>query len=47
MDELFGSENVTKWKEGKKRGIHAWGNEKAYEYLKKVLKAVNPDYSKW
>ena len=47
MNELFGSEDVTKWEEGGKRGIHAWGKEKAYEYLKKALKTVNPSYSKW
>lgn len=47
MNELFGTEDVTKWKKGGKRGIHAWGNEKAYEYLKKVLDTVNPGYSKW
>ncbi len=44
MDELFVTEDVTKWKRGGKRGIHAWGDNKAYEYLEKVLKAVNPDY---
>lgn len=47
MNELFGTEDVTKWENGGKRGIHAWGNDKAYEYLKKVLETVNPDYSKW
>lgn len=47
MNELFGSEDVTKWEEGGKRGIHAWCKEKAYEYLKKALKTVNPSYSKW
>lgn len=47
MNELFGAENVTKWEKGGKRGIHAWGEEKAYEYLEKVLKVVNPNYSKW
>ncbi len=41
MSELFGTENVTKWKEDGKRGIHAWGEKKAYEYLKKVFEAVN------
>lgn len=46
MSELFSTEDVTKWEENGKRGIHAWGDEKAYEYLKKVLKAVNPEYSK-
>lgn len=47
MDELFSTENVTQWEDGGKRGIHAWGNDKAYEYLKKVLDTVNPGYSKW
>lgn len=35
---IFDSENVTKWE----RGIHAWGTEKAYEYIKKVKEFVNP-----
>lgn len=47
INELFGTEEVTKWGNGRKRGIHAWGYDKAYEYLKKVLEAVNPGYSKW
>lgn len=47
MNELFGTEDVTKWEEDGKRGIHAWGKDKAYEYLKKVLDVVNPGYSKW
>ncbi len=47
MKELFGEEDVTKWEEGEKRGIHAWGAEKAVEYLQKAQKAVNPDYSRW
>lgn len=47
MNELFGAEDVTKWEKGGKRGIHAWGNEKAYEYLKKVLETVNPGYSRY
>lgn len=47
MNKLFGTEDVTKWENGGKRGIHAWGNDKAYEYLKKVLDTVNPGYSKW
>lgn len=46
MNELFSTEDVTKWESDGKRGIHAWSNEKAYEYLKKVLKNVNPDYSR-
>lgn len=48
LESLFTDEDVTKWtsKEGK-RGIHAWGKEKAYEYLLKVLKDVNPNYSKY
>lgn len=45
MNKLFGTEDVTKWEDGGKRGIHAWGNDKAYEYLKKVLENVNPGYS--
>ena len=47
MNELFRTEDVTKWVNGGKRGIHAWGSDKAFEYLKKVLKTVNPDYSKY
>ena len=47
MKELFGTEDVTKWKEGEKRGIHAWGDAKAFEYLEKVRKVVNPKYSKY
>ena len=47
FDELFKTENVTKWEKGGKRGIHAWGKDKAHEYLKKVLEAVNPDYYKY
>lgn len=47
MDTLFHAEDVTKWEENGKRGIHAWGDEKAYEYLKKVLETVNPGYTKW
>ncbi|MBQ2835311.1 MAG: hypothetical protein IJE68_00520 [Clostridia bacterium] len=35
---IFESEDVTKWK----RGIHAWGSDKAYEYIKKVKEFVNP-----
>ncbi len=45
MNELFGNENVTKWEKSGKRGIHAWGEKKAYEYLKKVLEFVNSSYS--
>ena len=44
MKELFGQEDVTKWEEDGKRGIHAWGTEKAYEYLCKVRDAVNLNY---
>lgn len=47
IEELFGMENVTKWEKDGKRGIHAWGIEKAYEYLEKVLDNVRPGYSKW
>ena len=46
MNELFGTENVTKWEKSGKRGIHARDNKKAIEYLKKVLNTVNPSYSK-
>lgn len=47
LKELFKDEDVTKWTyENGKRGIHAWGKEKAYEYLTKVLKNVNPTYSR-
>lgn len=45
MKALFGNENVTKWEQNGRRGIHAWSNDKAYEYLNKVLQAVNPGYS--
>ena len=45
FEKLFDSEDVTKWINDGKRGIHAWGKEKAYEYLKKVLATVNPNYS--
>jgi len=48
LEELFKNENVTKWTGADgKRGIHAWGREKAYEYLTKVLKDVNPTYSRY
>ncbi len=47
MEELFGSENVTKWEDGGIRGIHAWGRDKAYDYIKKVLETLHPGYSKW
>lgn len=47
MNELFATENVTKWEENGKHGIHAWGDEKAYEYLKKVVMTVNPRYLKY
>lgn len=46
MNALFGTEDVTKWDREGNRGIHAWGKEKAYEYLKKVLESVNPGYSR-
>ncbi len=46
MGTLFGTENAHKWEEGGRRGIYASGEDKAYEYLKKVLEAVNPGYSK-
>lgn len=44
MKELFGEEDVTKWEDDGKRGIHAWGSTKAYIYLQKVLSTVNPNY---
>ena len=47
MAELFGTEYVTKWEKNGKRGIHAWGKDKALQYLKKVLDKVNPGYSIW
>lgn len=47
MNELFSAEDVTKWEEDGKRGIHAWGDNKAFEYLEKVRKVVNPKYSKY
>ena len=34
---IFDSEDVTKWN----RGIHAWGENKAYEYISKVKNIVN------
>lgn len=40
--EIFDDENVTKWGNTGVRGIHAWGTDKAYEYLKKVKEVVNP-----
>ena len=46
MRELFKDEEVTKWNHDGKRGIHAWGKDKAYEYVEKVLKAVNPEYKR-
>lgn len=42
LSELFGKEDVTKWDENGKRGIHAWGDDKCYEYLEKVFKVVRP-----
>ena len=45
LNKLFGNEDVTKWEEDGKRGIHAWGEDKAYEYLKRVLKTVRPGYT--
>ena len=36
MNELFASEDVTKWTENGKRGIHAWSKNKATVYLLKV-----------
>ena len=36
MNELFASENVTKWSEKGKQGIHAWTINKAIVYLMKV-----------
>ena len=42
FEKLFSSENATKWQKNGKRGIHACGEDKAAEYLWKVLKAVNP-----
>jgi len=42
FSETFKDEDVTKWENGKKRGIHAWGKDKAYEYLKTVHKLIHP-----
>lgn len=36
IEEMFKNEDVTKWESQGKRGIHAWGTEKAIEYLEKV-----------
>ena len=50
INKLFSNENVTKWEQvGKigKRGIHAFGNNKVYEYLKKARDIVHPFYSKY
>lgn len=44
---IFRSHKGTKWREKGKRGIHAYGDDKAIEYLKKVRKVVDPNYSKW
>ena len=40
MNQIFASEDVTKWAENGKRGIHAWSIENAGKYLAKVNKAV-------
>ena len=40
MKKLFDSEMVIKW-DGEKKGIHASSNEKAREYLRKVMDVVN------
>lgn len=40
MNELFASEDVTKWSENGKRGIHAWSTESAWNYLTRVNKAI-------
>lgn len=47
LNELFNSEDVTKWEKDGKRGIHAWGDEKALEYLLKVRDKVSPDYKRY
>ena len=47
FNELFKDENVTKWVEGGRRGIHAWSIEDAFRYLNTVLQTVNPGYSKY
>ena len=44
--ELFENEKVTKWERDGRRGIHACSEEDAYKYLKTVLQAVNPGYSR-
>jgi len=40
MNELFANEDVTKWSENGKCGIHAWSVENACKYLTRVNKAV-------
>lgn len=48
FDSLFKDEDVTKWKEENgKRGIHAWSQDKAIDYLGAALKDINPEYSKF
>lgn len=47
FNKLFGQEDVTKWSEKGKCGIHAWGRDVCFDYLTKVVKEVNPEYSIW
>ena len=40
FDKVFKKEGVTKWRDGNEYGIHAWGYEKLYEYLKMVVNEI-------
>ncbi len=46
FEELFKTEDVTKGRTNNKYYIHAWGKDKAYEYLKLVLNEVDPNYTR-
>lgn len=45
FNNIFISENVTKWQDNGKRHICATDMPTAYKYLEKVVKAINPSYS--